>query len=361
MQLEFAHDEVKDISIVDRRAQVMLASGQTIEADKVVLAVGNQAPAPFRLPGLNLQSPKYIANPWSGWEKRLPGKDEDLMIIGTGLTMVDAFLSLKDLGWRGRITAVSRNGLLPLSHFRGFEYPDLLDADGSGIGLRNLFSIFKRHFRSAQDRNLNPAILVDKLRPFTQRIWQNFSVFEKRQFNRHFRTRWNVVRHRIAPEIHQQLQEALDLKRLEVIRGRLRGCEESDNKIKVRIDCQGQPRLIEAGALINCTGPRESYVTSDLGLFNQLFSRGLLKPDELNMGIKIAPNFSVLDVDGNSSEVLFAMGSLVKGTLWETTAVPELRSQAFRLAETIVSQLAEGATEKSAISEVVEDVLEYSI
>jgi uncharacterized NAD(P)/FAD-binding protein YdhS len=361
MRLEFVHDEARDVSIGGRRARVTLAGGRIIIADKVVLAVGNQAPAHLRLRGLNAGSKRYIGDPWLGWEEKLPSKDQDLLLIGAGLTMVDTFLSLQDLGWRGKIFAVSRHGLLPLSHFRGFEHPDLLDDGMGAIALRKIFSIFKQHYRVIQTRKLNPAILVDKLRPFTQRIWQNFSLFEKKQFNRHFRARWNVMRHRIAPEIHHQLRDAIAQERLEIIRGRLCECKESGDKIRIWIENNRGKRRIEAGAVINCTGPQESYLPSESSLFNSLFARGMIQPDEMNMGLKVARDFSVVDCEGNSSEILFALGVLLKGTLWESAAVPELRSQAFRLAETIASQLAENIAGKSPIAEVVEDVHEYTI
>ena len=44
--------------------------------------------------------------------------------MGAGLTMIDAFLTLKEGGWRGKIQAISRNGIVPLSHFKGIEYPN---------------------------------------------------------------------------------------------------------------------------------------------------------------------------------------------------------------------------------------------
>jgi uncharacterized NAD(P)/FAD-binding protein YdhS len=267
--------------------------------------------------------------------------------------MVDTFLTLQGLGWRGKIFAVSRNGLLPLSHFKGFEYPDLLDDESSAIPFQTIFSIFKHHYLAAKAKHLNTAILVDKLRPFTQRIWQNFSLQEKRQFNRHFRTRWNVMRHRIAPEIHRQLAEAIANDQLEIIKGRLRECEESADKMQIEVQSSTVKRVINVAAVINCTGPQESYVPSQSSLFTNLFTRGMVQPDEMNMGIKVAPNFSVVERDGNSSEILFALGALLKGTLWESTAVPELRGQAFRMAEIIA--------ETSSPVEVVEEVVEYFI
>jgi uncharacterized NAD(P)/FAD-binding protein YdhS len=361
MRLEFVQDEAVDIIFDNQRGGVALAGGRMIAADKVVLATGNQTPAPLRLRGLDARSAKYIGNPWAGWEAKLPSKDKELLLIGTGLTMADAFLTLQDIGWKGKIFAVSRNGLLPISHFKGFEHPDLLNDETSPIALRKLFSMFKQQYRIIQARNLNPAILVDKLRPFTQRIWQSFSLFEKRQFNRHFRTRWNVMRHRIAPEIHQRLHDAIARGKLEIIRGRLCECEECGDQMTISVQSPQGKRRIETGALINCTGPQENYLASESGLFNSLLARGLIQPDEMNMGIKVAPNFSVVDGKGKNSEILFALGALLKGTLWETTAVPELRSQAYRLAETIAGQLTKGFAARSPVPEVAEYVHEYSI
>jgi len=361
MRFERITDEATDVAVAGATARVTLAGGRVLKADKVVLAVGNQTPAAFRVRGLDVQSPKYIADPWLGWEQKLPAKHHDLLLIGTGLTMVDSFLTLQDIGWQGKIFAVSRNGLLPLSHFKGFDYPDLVDDQTAQGSFHELFSIFKMRYQEARAKKINYAILVDKLRPFTQRIWQNFSLTEKKQFNRHLRTRWNVVRHRIAPEVHQRLENALAQGRLEIIKGRLRDSAEAQDKLKISVATAGGGRVLEVGAVINCTGPKESYVPSESKLLNNLFTRGLVQPDEMNMGIQVNPNFSVVSRDSGEAEILFAIGSIMKGTLWETIAVPELRSQAFRLAETITSQLTDRLAEKSPISEVVEDVIEYSI
>jgi len=359
IQLETIRDEAVDV-IPGTPLKVQLAGGTMLEADKIILAVGNQTPTQFKLRGLNPEDARHIGNPWGDWERHLGANDRPILLVGTGLTMVDAFLSLKSAGWHGKIFATSRNGLLPLSHFKGQEYPDLLDENTGNITLRKMLGIFQRHYRDAKAGHINPAILVDKLRPFTQRLWQNFSVAEKRRFNRHFRTPWNVTRHRIAPSIHLQLTEAIADGRLEIIKGRLRECREGvGGNLAFSIETGGVARVIEAGSIVNCTGPRESYVDSTL--IGNLQKRGTVRADEMNMGIKVGPNFSVLDAGGNYSDAIYAVGSLLKGTLWETTAVPELRSQAFRLAEIIASQLPGKVAEKPRIAEVFDDVMEYSI
>ena len=359
--LERVSGRVKDITVSGEQATVTLDDGRTLPADKVVLALGNQPPADFRLRGLDLASPKYIGNPWRNWEQKLPSPDRDLVVIGTGLTTVDVILTLQDLKWRGKIWAVSRHGLMPLSHFKGFDYPDPLADEPGPVSLRRMVAIFQRHLRECRKRGLNPAILVDKLRPHTQRLWQNFSLFEKKQFNRHFRTTWNVTRHRIAPEIHRRLSESIAAGQLEVVGGRLGACTESETALTLEVKGPHGSRRIEAAAVINCTGPKERDIPSDSPLITNLVARGLVQPDAMNMGIQAAPNFAVLDAQGRESSILFALGSILKGTLWETIAVPELRSQTFRVAETLVRQLSHTGHPASPITEVHDEVLEYFI
>jgi len=361
MTFEHVIDQAEQITIDGQGARVKLAGGRTLQANRVILALGNQPPVPFRLKGLDANSPKYIGDPWLGWESKLPSKDRDLLIIGTGLTAVDTILSLQDLGWQGKIYAVSRNGWLPLSHFKGMDYPDWDGGAGSPARLRALLSLFHRHYREARARGINPAILVDKLRPHTQHHWRNFTVAEKKQFNRHLRTRWNVMRHRIAPEIHQRLQAAMAKGQLQLIKGRLRQCEESGDAMLLTIEGAAGRHQVRAGAVINCTGPQENYLPSNSNLLNDMLAQGLIEPDEMNMGIKVQSNFAVIDRMGRASELIYALGSIMKGTLWETIAVPELRSQAFRLAETICSQLHPDSQPVAGIAEVREPVMEYCI
>jgi uncharacterized NAD(P)/FAD-binding protein YdhS len=57
----------------------------------------------------------------------------------------------------------------------------------------------------------------------------------------------------------------------------------------------------------------------------------------------------VLTRNGNPSPWLLALGPLLKGTYWETIAVPELRLQAGRVAETVLEGV---RTEASQVSSV---------
>jgi uncharacterized NAD(P)/FAD-binding protein YdhS len=357
--IESVAAEAVDVTPAAEGAAVILSNGESIGADRVVLATGNQQPSNLNIKGLDTAHPQYFQNPWLGWEEKLGDPTQNVILIGTGLTMIDAFLSLKDAGWKGKIFAVSRNGLLPLSHFKGVEYGDWIGENREPQSLAQIYRIFKRHFRNLDAEGVNPAILVDKLRPVTQQIWKNFSLREKRRFNRHFRTRWNVTRHRIAQSIHEELSEAIAKERLEIVKGRLSNVDANGKRLVLTVKAGGEYRKIEGGALINCTGPSESFSNTTSPLYQNLLSRGLVQADEMDMGIRATGDFAVVEQSGEASQFMLALGPMLKGTLWETSAVPELRSQAFKLAEIMVKQLSEQTL--SNIKEDVHAVLEYQI
>lgn len=357
--IETIDAEAIDVIPHETGARVLLSDGKEIDAAKVILATGNPPPARLTLKGLDPAHPKSFQNPWEDWESKLTDRTENVALIGTGLTAIDVFITLQDLGWKGKIFAISRNGLLPLSHFKGSEFPNWLDAKDATLTLARAFKEFKKNYYEARQNGMNPAILVDKLRPVTQQLWQNFSLADKRRFNKRFRTWWNVTRHRIAQSIHQQLLEAEAYHRLEVVQGRLRDVSEVGDQFVLTLKTKNGLRRIEAGSIINCTGPSESYQNSSTPIYKNLFARGLIKADEMDMGIQITPDFAVVNGAGDASPYLFALGPVLKGTLWESSAVPELRSQAFRVAEVVSRQIS--GIHASGLKEAVHEVLEYEI
>ncbi|MET0414160.1 MAG: FAD/NAD(P)-binding protein, partial [Polyangiaceae bacterium] len=163
---------------IDPSGKIQLGDGRHVQADRIVLATGNEAPAD--LPGAESlrQHAGWVQNPWLPWHERLPPDTGVIAVLGTGLTTVDALITLRALGWLGRIHAVSRHGWLPHAHFRGIEYPDFppVDADLAELGLEPLVRLLEQHCSRLRELGENPAIIVDKLRPHTQRIWRKLSL-----------------------------------------------------------------------------------------------------------------------------------------------------------------------------------------
>jgi uncharacterized NAD(P)/FAD-binding protein YdhS len=362
-QIESIDDEAIDVVDDGNRATVLLASGASVEADKVLLATGNQPPVelPTSLADRPFRHPAYCETPWVNLASRMPSHHDTAILLGTGLTTIDAVLTLEELGWRGAIIAVSRNGLLPLSHFKGIEYPDFPPEDIATKPLADVVALVEEHCGRLRAMGANPAIVVDKLRPHTQRLWQNLSLDEKREFCSRYASRWNVTRHRIAPQIHQTVTNAQERGQLQVVKGRITNLEAAGDRVRVTLtEADGSSRALEGSLVVNCTGPLASFRASPLPLFQNLIARGLVRPDAPDMGIDVAADFAVFDRDGNRSPILFAMGPLAKGTLWETTAVPELRGQAFRVAQTLLDECSAGER-RPELWLAEEAVIEYVI
>lgn len=332
---EFVFGEAVDIEPREDGCVVRLADGSALEADRVVLATGNEAPAP--LPGTEALTdhPGWVGNPWQQWEKRLPPYDGSIALLGTGLTAVDAILTLRDIGWMGQINAVSRHGWFPHGHFRGIEYPEFppADVDLALLGLDELLALIEKHCALLHERNANPAIIVDKLRPYTQQIWSGFSQSERLTFAKKHAARWNVFRHPIAPDIHAQITSSQ-------LTGQLRVHASGVTKVKavhegILIELQNGDSLV-ADLVLNATGPTTRFTATRSVLLRNLLWRRLIAPDSTDMGVRIDADHTVLNDDGERSPWLLALGPILRGTYWETIAVPELRVQARRVAETLL-------------------------
>ena len=85
-----------------------VAGGRCYRVDMVVLAAGNLPPDESR--------GAYFGNPWHPDATAGIGRDDKVLLIGSGLTMVDTVQTLLDAGHRGSIRALSRRGLVPHVH-----------------------------------------------------------------------------------------------------------------------------------------------------------------------------------------------------------------------------------------------------
>ncbi len=320
---------------IDPSGTIYLGDGRRIQADRIVLATGNEAPAD--LPGAESlrQHAAWVPNPWLPWHERLPPDTGVIVLLGTGLTTVDALITLRALGWLGRIHAVSRHGWLPHAHFRGIEYPDFppLDADLTELGLEPLVLLVEQHCSRLRELGANPAIIVDKMRPHTQRIWRKLNLEDRLAFARKYSARWNIQRHRIAPEIHAQVASAQLTGQLRVTAANILGVAPAGARVRVFLD---GGKEIEADLVVNATGPQTRFSATRSVLLRNLLQRGLVSSDEMDLGARIDQSHTAITRDGERSPLLLALGPMLRGMYWETIAVPELRGQARRVAETLL-------------------------
>ena len=205
--------------------------------------------------------------------------------------------------------------------------------DLAELGLEGLTALVQRHCAALHARHANPAIIVDKLRPYTQRIWSHFTRDERLAFVKEHAARWNIFRHRIAPELHAQITNAQLTGQLQVHAAAVEKVEAADARIRVHLKTG---KSLAGGLVINATGPASRLTAIRSTLLQNLLRRGLISPNETDMGVRVDADHTVITAEGSRSEHLLALGPPLRGTLWETVAVPELRVQARRVAETLL-------------------------
>jgi uncharacterized NAD(P)/FAD-binding protein YdhS len=218
--------------------RVSLADGSRIEGRGLVLAQGNQPPArPAFARGIAEQL--FVNDPWSDEGRaavtRVAASGEDVLIIGTGLTMVDVVLSLDEARHRGRILALSRRGQAPRAHAE-FEPAPVELGDLPKGSLLELWRWLRRRAAAVGWR-----AAVDGLRPHSHALWQALDEGDQRRFLRHARPWWDVHRHRIAPEVAGRIRRLIEMGRLEIIAGRVTDMWAEDAGLRARINRRAKP------------------------------------------------------------------------------------------------------------------------
>jgi uncharacterized NAD(P)/FAD-binding protein YdhS len=332
-RFELLRDEAVALKQVHDKAEISLRGGQKVISDKVVLALGNFPPADPKFPGQTQTSSRYISNPWCGSALDNISDDRSVLVVGSGLTSVDVAISLRDRGCKGKIHFLSRHGLLPQQHKRAEAWPAFWN-DGSPCTARGLLRLIRSQARDAENQNSDWRAVIDSLRPFTQQIWQSLPLTEQRRFLRHLRAYWDVHRHRVAPQIGAMLAAELGEEQMQLHSGRIVEYTEDSAGVCItyRERHSGESRRLKVDRVINCTGPDSDLRRIRDPLLKNLLQQGLARPDSLSLGLDTADDGALIDARGVISEVLYTLGPLRKGNLWETTAVPEIRVQAAQLA-----------------------------
>jgi len=314
-----------------------LKSGRKLLAKAVVIATGNVPPGDPSVLGLTDAATKYFSFPWL--QNALDGLlgSKSVLLIGAGLTSVDLAIALASTGFPGTIHMLSRRGLLPQPHRQTGTWPQFWN-EKCPRTVRGMLRVIRNQVRAAAEAGIDWRSVIDALRSVTPEIWHSLPDEERRRFMRHARTYWEVHRHRVAPEISERLSCLIQEGRIQVHAGRIRHYREEQNQaiVTCRRRRDGQTEELHVGRVINCTGPEADWRRIDNSLLSSLFAQRLARPDPLFLGLDTDRDGSVRNDRGVASTSLFAIGPMRKGSLWETTAVPELRQQASTLAEHIV-------------------------
>ncbi len=319
------------VRLLDEGRGVLLTDGRQIQADTVVLAMGNLPPRPPGGPDRWLYDTGFfVPDPWARDAFSDIAADEPLLLIGAGLTTVDVALRLTQDGHRGPILAVSRRGLKPKAHKGGGAWPEFL-RDHIPASPLALLRLVRAQIKAAESQGVPWQRVFDAARPVVPAIWNAWDDRSRRQFLRHLRVRWDIHRHRTAPRVFDGVEKLLVEGRLEMTGGRITGYHENGAMVDVTIALRGGgERKFSAGHIINCTGPGADFDRIAVPLIADLRERRLAVADPLGVGFE-TEDCAVIDASGWPSDWLFALGPLTRPAWWEITAVPEINLQIDRL------------------------------
>jgi len=337
-------DVAFDITDNGGQLYVQLENHPVLTADAVVLATGiDHQAVPAGVDEALLQSKHYFGDPW----KRNGVKDAapigDILIIGNGLTMVDTVIGLRENGFQQTIHTISPRGYR-LMRWREEKEPaplinwtEVIEADAS---LLNLFGVFNKHRKAANRLGQTFYPAFDALRPHLQKIWQQLSIQEQELFASRIRSHWGNIRHRLPVEMFDIIENLRAAGKLVTYSGKIATAKQLETGVDVTLDLGSEKRQIMVQRIINCTGPESSIEKSGNPLLSNLAKKGLIESPPNAVGINAdADNYRIITTKQPRNVNIFALGGNLKGVLWESTAVPELRVQAQKLAEHILAHV----------------------
>lgn len=333
-RLTIVPGDALDVIPREEGVTVRLGDGTSLETDAAVLALGNLPPHPPEgLDPERLPERCYAADPWAADITQGLSADDDVLLLGTGLTAIDAALLLDARGFKGRILALSRRGLCPRAHHEALPaIPPL--SEKPPAALSRLLRFVRANAREHGWRDA-----VDALRPMTQMMWTAAGDDVRRRFLRHLRPWWDVHRHRLAPEVAARIAAMEADGRLRFAAGKIVEARATNGVGEVVWRARGAQTSSSGGfrRIVNCTGPQGDLLRTREPLLVALHAAGRIRPDPLRLGIDIDASSRVIAADGVAWDTLHAIGPMTRGGLWEIVAVPDLRRQTWSLARKLAN------------------------
>jgi uncharacterized NAD(P)/FAD-binding protein YdhS/predicted metal-dependent enzyme (double-stranded beta helix superfamily) len=349
LSAEVVRDEVTWLGQTSSGWTVETHGGRAIHADVAILAVGHRPPKDPLSSAWTGPRTRFIADPWAALVLSQIGPDEPVLLIGSGLTAVDVILTLNRPDRVAPLIAVSRHGFMPLDHLREPRpaadlspmVKDWLDP-ATPLTTRRMLASLRKQIEAESAQGIAFQQIIDALRPEIACLWNRLGLKERARFLRHVRPFWEVHRHRMAPAVADTVARMRREGLLEVKAGSLVSARADADAIDVEFRCRGaaNPSNARVSWVVNCTGPGAHNLHSTHPFVRPLLCDGSLCTDEFELGLLTDDAGRAIKESGSTHWNLLIAGTLRKATLWESTAVPELRQQAQTVARTAIEALA---------------------
>jgi uncharacterized NAD(P)/FAD-binding protein YdhS len=323
-QLEQIKAKVLSLSGTENNWHLELDNRSTLIAKQVIIAAGNPSPIwPCRViqQQAALAITRLIENPWTGHFLEGVDSQENIILLGGGLTALDAINDLEGRNHQGLIRVISPRALFP---------PEQAPWQKQGqpnwppkVSSARLIRFMRDYLPSAPTNSAEWQSAWEELRPNLNFLWQQFSPHQKKSLFKRLGWLWSLYRFRASPQTIDAYKRLKDKNQIEFVIGRAKEITCSESKVTVLLRSGIE---IEGDRILNCTG-----VASDQ-LLHQLIEDGLAMPDPLGYAIAVDKNFRVLHLSGDQWNSLWMIGPGTMGSLGDVIAASAIAKQAEQLA-----------------------------
>ncbi|MBV8622408.1 MAG: FAD/NAD(P)-binding protein [Herbaspirillum sp.] len=364
VRLEILQGRVVDLQLQGQTGHtLLLEDGRHLPARRVVLALGLFRKGEDRIVGSPEQrralGDRYIDDVWNVDAWQGVAQDQDILLIGSSLTALDAAFSAERAGFKGQFHALSRHGLLVQPRRTQTPWPDLLDEQRLPATLRELVNTTRAARRAVRAAGADWQHLPPAIRPHVPALWAKASPADRRRFLRHLRPFWEISLHRAGPESSRKLAGYQQQGRLRQLKGRLHGLQRTGDKVAVQWTPRGQDSVqtLLVDRVVNAAGYEFDWQHIRDPLVSALQRRQLVRRHATGFGIDADPGTGALyGADGQLQPGLYAVGHPLRGVNWESNAIGEQLVGATQTANALVAALNEASAVPAGATNAVSAV-----
>jgi len=298
--------------------------GDLIDTEKVIIATGNSPPTwPCTIQTeIDKQGPaRMIENPWTGQYLAAIQAEEHIVLVGGGLTALDAIYALAAQGHRGLITIVGPRPLFPPTQAQWTRqnqpsWPEKLSP-------AKLLRFMRHYLPPAPTTSTEWQSAWEELRPNLNAIWQKFTPHQRKILFKRLAWIWSLYRFRASPQTIKAYEQLQASQQIQFAIGRAKQITCTEQAITVQLS---NDTNVQAERIINCTG-----VGTDLFL-NKLIADAIAIPDSLGTAIAVDANLNVVKPNLQAWNNLWMLGPATMGSLGDVIAASAISKQAEQLA-----------------------------
>jgi len=365
-------DEIIDIKDNGYKIEAVNKEQNITQYDIAVICIGNQPATSYQY---LIGKKGYIHDAWNEGLNNIPA-NEPVVILGSGLTSIDFYLTLKENKHQGKIYFVSNHGFLPkvrplhILHNLKFLTKEYLEeqikTNKDKLSLEQIMQLFYKEFETENIKFDINTVLQDLYSKSTQEIlqqdiaysqkqstsfsilkaidenisiiWNSMTIKAQQEFDKKFKTLWSIYDYPM-PQINAQiLLEAIRNGNLEIIKGLESVVYTEEEKLFKINFCSENQSTLKISHVINATGNGINVNNiQNQFLQNTLASKTLISHPLGGIDVDFETG-RVKTKAGLSSNIFFA-GSLTRGVHFYTNSAVENAKASARIADYIIKTL----------------------